>query len=348
MSRLQRASEGLWARNKGAGAERRVGVRTACDLLSALERLAAVGVVLAVGCTEGGPRPAPEQHGDLPEPAQVDQAHAGFVFQPDSARVIDPATQPRLELALRDPWPEYHEEPTDVCAFVVEPRAFPAISEDGATLVHASIYDGGNAGNLAERMQLIWLDADQTRHDPIYNRNNDQPWDPNWSGCEGSIAAVRERVEAVNMALAERTWRPLERLDAFYSEPGFVVAFGSITGNEDAAIAGLAGGDRPIEVYYRNETFIARVRGIEVLQKTPRPDWRRPADEMCDSEPQIAGLDFDRASAVALVRYNYSTGGCMCDDSEHVGRLELAPALLEAIDQRSMAPFWAARASLLP
>lgn len=315
-----------------------------------------VGVWAAVllGCTGAGPQPRPEEQGELPEPAQAELAHAGFVVQPERARVIDPATQPRLELRLREAkggeggeageTGEAGEE--ELCPFVVEARQFPAISEDGATLVHASIFAGGNAGAVAERMQLSWLERETSRVDEVYDRSADQPWDPQWSGCAGSIAAARERVAALNASLAERSWRPLEALDAYYSEPGFAEAFESMTGNEDEAILGLAGGDRPIEVYYHNGVFIARVRGLKVLQKTPRPGWRGPNDEICSPTPNIAKVEFDRISAAALVRYNYSTGGCLCDDSEQVGRVELGPELRAAIEERSTAAFTAARLEL--
>lgn len=287
-----------------------------------------------LACTDGGPDPESFELVELELGVEV---HAGFEHVPDRARVIDPATQPRLELVHREVSREL-----GLCAYEVEARGFPAITDDGATVVDVYGFVPGNADEVDARMELTWLDQEATLVDDIYDRSADIG-----SGCDQAIQGAHGRVAAINARLARHTWRPLERLDAFFSAPGNDELGFRFTGEEDEALARLAGPERPIEVFYRNAHFTARVRGLKVLQTTPLPDWRNLTDEFCTRDPQIQAIELDRASKVALVHYDYMSGGCLCDDRRYVARLELSEALLGEVDRRSTSRFNAIHAALM-
>lgn len=292
--------------------------------------VALLGLVLA--CTDGGPEP---DSWELVEADPSIEAHAGFQHQPERARLVDPNSQPRLELVARD----YDLEVDGLCPFAVETRGFPAISEDGTTLVDAYGYTPNNSDHVDARMELTWLDVDRTRVDFVYNRSDHYPEAEDFPGCDAVLKGVRKQVAKLNTKLASRSWRSLESLDAFYSAPGFLRSQERLDWAPDEVMASLAGADRPIEVYFRNGHFIARVRGLRVLQDTPRPEWRLLEDEFCKTEAQIHAIDFDRATRLALVRYNYDSGACLCDGRDYVGRIELSAELLDAATQRSTAKF---------
>lgn len=306
---------------------RRPNMRRVCELALLLTVMA----VPALGCTDGGPEP---EQWELVEAEPSVEAHAGFEHQPERPRLVDPATQPRLELVAREFDPE-----DGLCPYDVEPRAFPAIDESG-TVVEVTGFSPPNADFPDEvELRVLWLDADATHVDSIVQRLDDHPEEE--GACEQAISRARERVAAVNAKLASRTWRALEQLDAYYSAPGFGLQQAQ-TGYEDEVLASLPGAERPVEIYYRNGHFIARIRGVRVLQDDLQPQWRQRDNEFCLSDAQIQSLELDRPSKLALVRYNYSSGGCLCDDREYVARLELSDELLAAAEQRSTAKFVAA------
>jgi hypothetical protein len=289
---------------------------------------------LGLACTDGGPNPASFELAELELELE---AYAEFEHQPELERVIDPASQPRLELVYVEVDPD-----SGLCPYGVEARGFPAIAEDQPLVVEAYGFVPGNADSDQEQMDLRWLNTDGTLDEEIYWRGDDFT-----HGCKQSIQQVGDRVAELNARLANHTWRPLEALDAFYSQPGFVGWNMEFTGVEDQALASLTSDNRPIEVFYRNGHLIARVRGIKVLQVTPRPDWRDPKDEFCDPDAQIHRVLIDRATKLAVVRYNHHNGGCLCDDHEHLSIVELSDAWLAEIDRRSTAAFIAAQDALL-
>jgi hypothetical protein len=281
-------------------------VRTICETTL-------VAVMALAACTDGGPEP---QTWDF-----------------------DAAEQPRLELVARYVTPEHD----GLCPYDVEYVNFPAIAQDGTTIVDVHAFIPGNADEVDATMELSWLDRDRTLVDTVYTRSDDRPTAEDSPGCAVAIEDARAQVDALNAKLAARTWRPLEQLDAFYSSPGFAIAQERFGWAEDEVLASLAGDERPIEVFYHHESFIARVRGVEVLHTMPRPDWRQTEDEFCLAEPQIHAVEFDSVTGAALVHYNYSNGGCLCDDRDYVGRIELNDELIAMTQWRSTARFVAAQ-----
>lgn len=312
---------------------RRSTMRRVCNLSP--RRCAALLALVLTACTDGGPEP---EIFELAEVEPTFEAHAGFEHQPERERVVDPNSQPRLELVTRNFDPE-----EGICPYDVESRGFPAVDEHG-TLVEVSarglptrdFYDG-------VEMVVSWLDADGIRPDRVYARDDELGGD---STCDEIIAQIRERVDAINAKLARQTWRSLERLDAFYSAAGMAYMNPEFD-SADEVLASLPGADRPVEIYYGNGQLIARIRGMKVLQTEPRPQWRQTDNEFCTTDPQIYALEFDRATQVALVRYNYISGGCLCDDLEYVARIEMSAELFAAAEQRSTAEFVAAQTKLL-
>ena len=137
--------------------------------------VALLGLVLA--CTDGGPEP---ESWELVVAEPSFEAHAGFEHQPERERLVDPSSQPRLELVARD-----HDLQVDgPCRLEVEARGFPAIAEDGTTLVDVDGYTPNNSDDVDARMELTWLEVDGTRVEFVYNRSEHYPEAENFPGCD--------------------------------------------------------------------------------------------------------------------------------------------------------------------
>src|SRR5690606_8478836 len=200
VSGLQTADRGRASGNEPASLGRRAAMRRVCELAL---------VTLCLACTDGGPEPASLELAE-PEPE-----HA-----PERERVVDPRSQPRLELVALEVDPD-----DGACPYEIEPRGFPAVADDGATLVDVYGFVPGNGDWTDAQMELSWLDAAGVRVERVYDRSEDWGASEEPSGCEQSLARVRERVATLNAELAGHTWRPLERLDALYSAPGFAASY---------------------------------------------------------------------------------------------------------------------------
>lgn len=326
--------------------------------------------VLILACTPTGPEPASTKTAEAePETAKVEPENVGpenvgpEKIQPEKPEKaepaqepepfewekpeppIDPNAQPKFDVVAR----ELSDDPDEgMCPFEVVPYGFPAISEDGAMLVDAQV-DKLSRAEMDTYIELTWHAADGVRLVQVRNPREEQP-NPNeelpenadLDDCNDSLVKVRAEVAALNEELSSRKWRQLERLDVLYSRPGIGHGVWSELVDTDEVVEGLAGADRPLEVLYHNGYFIARVAGLRVLQKTSQPQWRQPEDEFCTSDGQIHAMKVDRASKLALVYYNFSTGGCLCDERTHVGRIELTPEVFAEAETRSTAKFMAA------
>src|SRR5690606_31325701 len=135
---------------------RRLAMRRVCEV-------ALLGLCLA--CTDGGPDPASFELAELELELE---AYAEFGHQPELERLVDPASQPRLELVHLEVGSE-----SDLCPYAVEARGFPAIAEDQPIVVDAYVFVSGNADVDDERMDLRWLKADGSLDDEIYWRGDD-------------------------------------------------------------------------------------------------------------------------------------------------------------------------------
>jgi hypothetical protein len=304
--------------------------------------------VLLVACTPVGTE---SQTTEPVEPAPAVEAAPAVADQPESVAPVrppvDPSTQPKLEVVARKLDADQRE--LGLCRFHVRHHAFPAISDDGTTLVAAQTIQSDRVSGETF-VELTWLAAEATRVEPIYNHDGAKPWREDDVNCDIAVERVREKVAAFNTELAAHTWRPLEPLDALFSKPGIkavreLLPGGGEFADLDEVLGSLAGADRPVEVYYHGGHFLARVRDLKVLQKTSRPEWRHSAynNEFCGEQVLISAIDFDRASRLALVHYNFDAeGGCLCDDPGSFGRIELSPELLAEAELRSTEKFMTA------
>lgn len=297
--------------------------------------------VLLVACTPVGPEsqtPDPDAIAAAPADPAAQWLDLEQLEQPP----VDPSTQPKLEVVARELGNEQRHD--GYCPFQVQLHAFPAISADGTTLLAAKSIDIYPQDLY---VVLTWLDADATRVESIYNNNDPTSDDVN---CDVALERVREEVAALNTELAARAWRPLERLDVLFSKQGMDAAWAFVpAGLEpvgiDEVVDAMPIADRPVEVYYHGGHFIARVRAAKVLQKTSRPEWLRSEhnNEFCGNEVLITAMEFDRATSLALVHYNFNgENGCLCSDPGMFGRVELSPELLAEAELRSMEKFLAA------
>jgi hypothetical protein len=357
-------------------------VRTAC-LLSL--------VALVVACTDGGPepetqasaKPTTEASARLePQPGQPNTSaqpkEVAPEVTPDSqaqpeevapvevapvevAPIVTPPYDgpPRLEVVAREV-SAADMEYDGLCPFKLEARGFPAISEDGATLLGAyDWYDGRD--EIKDHLELTWVDATSTRLEQAYAppeperevAEGEGPPEIDLVGdCKKSEARTRKRVEQLNAELNARKWRGLEILDALFSKPGSAKAletFASMDGGMyiDEVLEKLTRADRPLEIYYHAGHFIGRVRGFQVLQDTVLPDYRQHENEFCDTSPNIAAIYFDPATKLALMEYNHHEEGCLCDDHSYFARIELSPELLAEAELRKTTKFRSAYATYM-
>ncbi|KIG18663.1 hypothetical protein DB30_07678 [Enhygromyxa salina] len=295
----------------------------------------AVAIALAsFACTEAGLTP---DSFELDEDAPLLEAHAGYEHQPEApAALPDPSVQPQLWLR-RVALSEYERE-LELCPYLVESRGFPAISADGSTIVTLALGPIGNGEADIETLYVKRFDFDEAlgeRTDLIYDRGTDHPWKDDFAGCEASIAAVLATVQRLDAELGEQDWRPLEPLPVVISDPDNV----ELSPYVDQAMDHLAPSERPVELRYHAGSFIARIRGVEVLQRTPRPEWRQWSDEFSDNSPHLEAVQVDRVTGRALVSFNYSNHGCLSDDATYFSAIELAPAVLDAVDRKPTAAF---------
>jgi hypothetical protein len=319
---------------------RRSVVRRVCRVFPIL-------LLLACRPESGTTQPSPAPATVVAAPAFAPASTIVEVPPEPAQPIVDPSTQPRLEVVSRKLDSEQRE--MGVCPFEVRYLAFPAISaDDDTTLVAAQTAELSRVPK-EYFVQLTWLGVDETRIVPVYNHGAAEPFpEEETPNCKDTRERLDAQVAALNTELASHTWRPLEALEGLYSKPGWAEAHrlfpdGGELVDRDQVLAGLPRADRPIEILYHGGHFIARVRDFEVLQKTARPEWSQTYNEFCGVKTFISAVDFDRATGHALVRYNFDEdGGCLCDDPNAFGRIELSPELLAAAEQRSMKQFWAA------
>lgn len=299
---------------------RRAAVRSLVPLCSLTSLLLACTGPLEAECIELAEQPA------MPEPALPSWSH-----QPDAAPPpVDPAGQPHLELVLE---PAHDMHPNSVCNYVVEPRGFPAIDVAGTTLIDVDAHVDSNSDGEDEYMLLSRFTPGQApREQLVYDRGDDFDYDATagttTSHCDAALERLREDVDAINTELAGTTWRGLERLD--------VVGIDAYEGHGQAwaaRIEALPPDQRPVEILYRDDHFIARVRKVEVLAEIERPQWqgRQP---LCSRMPKMTGVAVDRASGLALVEFDHYDGACMCPMHEYVDLVQLPNALLAEVDRR--------------
>jgi hypothetical protein len=338
-------------------------------------------VALLVACTDGGPAPAetkpaveapssveptPGQPNTSSQPKEVAPELPPEAVAPEpTPEAVPPEVPPvevapivtlpydgppRLEVIVRK---VAEADKDELCPYLVESHGFPAISEDGATLLGTyANYDGRD--EFKDNLELTWLDVANTRVEQAYahvSPQDDRETELS-EDCEKSEALTRKRVEQLNAELNARKWRGLETLDALYSKPGSAQAleqFSAYDGSSyvDEVLEKLVAADRPLEVYYHAGHLIGRVRGMKVLQDTVLPDYRQHENEFCDTSPNIAAIYFDRATKLAVMKYNHHEEGCLCDEHSYFARVELSPELIAEADQRKSTKFRSAYATYL-
>jgi hypothetical protein len=313
----------------------------------------AIPVVLFLACTPTKPEPkeAVPAEAEAAPPAKAEPEESEAPEQPKQP--IDTAPSPTFEVVERKPEGELDFG----CPFEIVSRGFPAGSEDGTALVETQgVFE-------SPCTELTWYEADEDRVTVICNEALESNPDSDAPTCEDQLADARKRVATLNAELASKTWRPLEPLDALFSRPGpaFEMDWFGINPwspldslDIDEVLASIPAADRPLEIYYAGGRFIARIKGVKVLQDTPLPQWQKqepppPEDDgendPCVSPPpQIFALQFDRATNLALVYYNHNMAeSCVCDDyREYARRIELAPEVLVEAETRSNDKFMAA------
>lgn len=264
---------------------------------------------------------------ELPE-SEIAQAPVlpSWEHQPDAAPMpVDPDGQPRLVLRLGP----VHDDAESFCPYDVEPVNFPAVDVEGTTLIHVGAHVDGNSDGEDEYMLLSWLAPEQqTRVQTVFDRGDDFDWSRDIDRCDEAIAALQDQVEQINAELAEHTWRPLERLDVVGTDSYFDWDSGV-----SETIDALPLDQRPVEILYRGTQFIARVRQAKVLFRVDRPSWQSE-DEFCSRSPNMNRIEIDRPTGLALVSFDHSSGGCLCDDHEYVDALQLPAELVHEVDRR--------------
>lgn len=247
---------------------------------------------------------------------------------PDGERsALDPPpeVEVEVEVAETEPVPEEPARRTGPPRFIpdrgpeacwgVTARGFPAISTDGHTVVvpeaeHLQL--SYTPGELA----LRWLDTAEgtvTRTDPLIASSD-------WGGeeeCELSgRRSLRRRSRATNRALAEGSWRTMERLpiELFYPHTYMIEAY----------LEEFAPHERAPQLVVQHGEAIVRIPGVEVLERHPIEPTGEP----------YAAFGDRQTGTVVLVTMTCSGDSCTCDPRFSSQVLHWQPSTFDAIEQR--------------
>jgi hypothetical protein len=236
-----------------------------------------------------------------PEPEPADETEP----EPAPRRV---PTRPRFVADAPGP---------DAC-WGVQAEGFPAISDDGTTLVvprtnHLQLQLSPGT------MGLEWRDVASghvTRSDPvvIFDESYDEVDE---RACGRVARGIRRRAHAVNANLAAVSWRVMERLP---------VALGDLGVSDEARaeyLAQVPSGERVVQLVARHGEVALRIPGVKVLERHPLPT------------DDVVAVYGDRVTGtVVLVGRECVGDSCTCDPSFTAYVLHWSPESFNAIAER--------------
>lgn len=210
------------------------------------------------------------------------------------------------------------------CDYAVEARGFPAIRLDGSqfAFVYAPVSPGADYDDQPLLISTHTLTDEAIAHvevvdgEEVYTASNGR-----WGkACRAKREEIAARIATLNASFAEG-WRPLVRVPVQW--PWHV--------NAGAALPEVPadGHARPVEVLYHAGHFVARVRGMKVLQSTPMP-WRHEEPEWTPDapDPAILALYHDATTGFAVAELSYESASCISDPTVHTAVIELSPEVV--------------------
>ncbi len=217
------------------------------------------------------------------------------------------------------------------CDHEVVAHGFPAIGEDGRAIAFVQHHDSAGAdfgGPMTIETRRI--DDSVIASTPVADGEAIyEATDGEWNkACRTARAEIQQRVDAINATFASG-WRPMTRVAV---QPPW-----RVEGAPELPELGDDRHARPVEALYHAGHFVARVRGVKVLQSSPIPSWRGEEPEMTmdATEPTVVALYHDAATGRAVAELSYESASCMSDPNIYTRALDLAPAVVAAATDRA-------------
>ena len=239
----------------------------------------------------------------------------------DEAPETEPEIEPSARASSRPRFVAAAPGP-DAC-WGVAAEGFPAISDDGATVVvprsqHLQL------SYVPGTMDLEWHDVATGRVDerqPIVE--GDRAFDENDSrACSRAARGIRRRAHAANAALDAVPWRAMERLPVAVLDP--------YATDETRAehLAAVPPQDRVVQLVVRHGEAVLRIPGVQVLERHP-----------VDARGEAFAAYGDRVTGtVVLVTAACAGDSCTCDPSFTAHVLRWSPETFATIDARPCIP----------
>ncbi|MFO0635520.1 MAG: hypothetical protein U0168_21980 [Nannocystaceae bacterium] len=231
-----------------------------------------------------------------PDPTQDDAASA----VPASARGLLPAADP-------GPPRRVQRRGQGDCGIEVHAIGLPAVATDGDRFVYLQRRDSAGA-DFGGPITVELRDRDEGNPESlaVYDESFDENVEhPPRRSCRVRRAEVTARIAAINERLATG-FRPLQRVAVQWPW--------RIDGAPELPEPAASGHERPLEALYHGGHFVARVRGVTVVQSSPS-GWRRgdPEQTLDAVEPTVLALYHDAATGLGLAELSYESGSCMSD-----------------------------------
>lgn len=288
--------------------------------MRALTPVAIVGCLLA-GCM--APPEAEElvlldeDREAIPELLGIPYDEAPERVAPHGEEVSEPATEPASRRGSSRPRIVADTPGPDAC-WGAEATGFPAISDDGTTLVVPQA-NHLQLSYIPGRLALEWHDLTSglvTESQPIVI--HDETFDEtDERACARVARGIRRRAHATNVALSAVRWRAMERL------PVAILDTYASDESREQYLVEVPPRDRVVQVVRHLGEIVVRIPGVEVLER----------HSLLGGDPfEVYG---DRISGtVVLVTVQCAGDSCTCDPifTSHV--LRWNPETFEAIEAR--------------
>jgi hypothetical protein len=242
----------------------------------------------------------------VPHAAAPSQPHAEVegegeieVEEGDEPTLDGRAVRPRLAFRY-----DAEERDEGACAFWVDFIDAPAVSTDGAWIVHDRVdrqwtSDGGESWEdyydeePLDAVEVVLARTDGAAHEVL--RIVDPGEVPHRADghlhCRKLMPLMRAGVRRINARLRDHAWRPMHTAD----ELGIRV----IETADDLGTLASSDADRTaLELFMHGGAFVLRRKGVEVIHRSPS-GWTRHGD--CNMQPSLGGVELELNSGLVLV-----------------------------------------------
>jgi hypothetical protein len=252
------------------------------------------------------PEAAPEPEA-VPEPEPAPKAKRPPPFEPKPVR-------PRIVV----------EKGRDACGGV-DAKGFPAISDDGKTVVlprDDQLQSQGTAGTT----RLEWHDvasgsirqSQPIALDPVFHDSGE---DSGLVDCKRTARNSRQNASAANEALDAVSWHTMEKLPVAFHDFGFDAE------SHAEHLRTVPPADRVVQILAQQGEVVLRIPGVKVLERHPKT-----------AEEPIA-VYADRATGTVLIVFRSCLGTSHTCDPSYAGQVvHWNPETFATIDARPCNP----------